>query len=188
LLSCWQYQRQDRRLAVTIWCLLEPKSFQVAFKRMQLPAWKPAELLQRLRFRERTKACAVCRPSRAAPPWRSRLREAALALYGESGQVASHPFMSRMCGCTVQVKCSKKRVPEHRERLPRDSRTPFTSEGNIFRFSSISTPAARQRTFPQLNHLSSTSISSLAVVLLEPKRGTYAVTSPLRSQPSRANR
>src|ERR1022692_1143453 len=25
-----------------------PKSFQVAFKRMQLPAWKPAELLQRL--------------------------------------------------------------------------------------------------------------------------------------------
>src|ERR1035437_9566599 len=65
---------------------------------MQLPAWKPAEAAPTpRRFRERIKACAACQPSRAAPPWRSRLRVAPLALCGESGQVACHPFMIPLC-------------------------------------------------------------------------------------------
>ena len=65
-------------------------------------------------FRGRTEACAACRPSPTAHPSRFHLRGVALALYGESGQVARCPY-SRLimflshcrgdfwpaCGCTL---------------------------------------------------------------------------------------
>src|SRR5208283_6239703 len=47
-----------------------------------------------------TEACAACRPSRTARLWRFRPHEAALALCGESGQVACHPFTLPVCTVT----------------------------------------------------------------------------------------
>src|ERR1035441_825257 len=91
---------------------------------MQLPAGKPAELLQTRpdfkgkqhlaavvgpgretgrvapasrRFRGRTGAFAAFRPWPEALLWRSRLRGAALALCGESGQVACRPCKFPVC-------------------------------------------------------------------------------------------
>src|ERR1039457_4717315 len=65
-----------------------PKPFQAAFRRMQFPARKPAELLNRLGgFEgERKFVLPVGHRGRRHALWRSRLREAASAPNGKAGQ------------------------------------------------------------------------------------------------------
>src|ERR1017187_217733 len=97
---------------------------------MQPPAGKPAELVRALGgfegeqklahlvgHRRRTEACTPCRPSPEAPPWHSRLRGAAEALCGETGQVACQPFMLSVC-TVVPYKSSTEFMPRSTRRWP----------------------------------------------------------------------
>jgi hypothetical protein len=75
-----------------------PESFQVAFERVQLPSWKPANLVEVVGgFDGEQKLAQLVSHRGRYPLWRCRLHGAAEALYGESGQTAFHPFMIPVC-------------------------------------------------------------------------------------------